>query len=132
MLVVMYGAVGLLATGCHVNASDPKAEAPPPLKLKRMEDRAVFEVEGPERFRVEPATSHTATSELRVTGTVNPDIARNVPVISLASGRVIEIRSEEHTSELQSLTNLVCRLLLEKKKPSIDRPTDPHPRNNNQ
>src|SRR5438093_9374848 len=28
-------------------------------------------------------------------------------------------RSEEHTSELQSLTNLVCRLLLEKKKPHI-------------
>src|SRR5262249_62391459 len=28
----------------------------------------------------------------------------------------IELRSEEHTSELQSLTNLVCRLLLEKKK----------------
>src|SRR5262249_61465776 len=27
-----------------------------------------------------------------------------------------QIRSEEHTSELQSLTNLVCRLLLEKKK----------------
>src|SRR5437016_8774125 len=27
-----------------------------------------------------------------------------------------DIRSEEHTSELQSLTNLVCRLLLEKKK----------------
>src|SRR5438046_3813665 len=30
--------------------------------------------------------------------------------------RVEEARSEEHTSELQSLTNLVCRLLLEKKK----------------
>src|SRR5438046_7613002 len=29
---------------------------------------------------------------------------------------VFEMRSEEHTSELQSLTNLVCRLLLEKKK----------------
>src|SRR5258706_9583912 len=28
-------------------------------------------------------------------------------------------RSEEHTSELQSLTNLVCRLLLEKKKAAI-------------
>src|SRR5258706_8716684 len=28
----------------------------------------------------------------------------------------LEKRSEEHTSELQSLTNLVCRLLLEKKK----------------
>src|SRR5438093_4703628 len=30
--------------------------------------------------------------------------------------RVTVVRSEEHTSELQSLTNLVCRLLLEKKK----------------
>src|ERR1019366_7451147 len=31
------------------------------------------------------------------------------------------IRSEEHTSELQSLTNLVCRLLLEKKKEDVKR-----------
>src|SRR5258706_15511033 len=31
-------------------------------------------------------------------------------------GRSRAERSEEHTSELQSLTNLVCRLLLEKKK----------------
>src|SRR5258706_9665771 len=30
-----------------------------------------------------------------------------------------DMRSEEHTSELQSLTNLVCRLLLEKKKPLL-------------
>src|SRR5258706_12171840 len=32
------------------------------------------------------------------------------------------VRSEEHTSELQSLTNLVCRLLLEKKKERRHRP----------
>ena len=32
------------------------------------------------------------------------------------TGRLRAIRSEEHTSELQSRTNLVCRLLLEKKK----------------
>src|SRR5438093_6717147 len=32
------------------------------------------------------------------------------------SGLALSTRSEEHTSELQSLTNLVCRLLLEKKK----------------
>src|SRR2546428_3198374 len=30
------------------------------------------------------------------------------------------VRSEEHTSELQSRSDLVCRLLLEKKKPKID------------
>src|SRR5437016_8759964 len=33
-----------------------------------------------------------------------------------ALSRLNIVRSEEHTSELQSLTNLVCRLLLEKKK----------------
>src|SRR2546428_1028503 len=33
------------------------------------------------------------------------------------------IRSEEHTSELQSRSDLVCRLLLEKKKLSCNRPT---------
>src|SRR5215213_10987539 len=33
-------------------------------------------------------------------------------------------RSEEHTSELQSLTNLVCRLLLEKKKQKIKTSSD--------
>src|SRR5262249_56564122 len=38
--------------------------------------------------------------------------------VLLGPGEVVadEDRSEEHTSELQSLTNLVCRLLLEKKK----------------
>src|SRR5256886_8064732 len=34
-----------------------------------------------------------------------------------------EIRSEEHTSELQSQSNLVCRLLLEKKKQAIFSPS---------
>src|SRR5205807_5615941 len=34
------------------------------------------------------------------------------------SVRILELRSEEHTSELQSPCNLVCRLLLEKKKSS--------------
>src|SRR5438046_4975092 len=36
--------------------------------------------------------------------------------VALAPRRCAVTRSEEHTSELQSLTNLVCRLLLEKKK----------------
>src|SRR5437016_11462296 len=37
------------------------------------------------------------------------------PAASISSSKT-PLRSEEHTSELQSLTNLVCRLLLEKKK----------------
>src|SRR5258706_13576466 len=39
------------------------------------------------------------------------------------AGKAIPMRSEEHTSELQSLTNLVCRLLLEKKKMRMHTPS---------
>src|SRR5437016_8213199 len=48
-------------------------------------------------------------------------IAAGKIAISLPSAYAVvffRFRSEEHTSELQSLTNLVCRLLLEKKKTS--------------
>src|SRR5580698_7505428 len=38
--------------------------------------------------------------------------------VDTESDVLVEIRSEEHTSELQSHVNLVCRLLLEKKNPS--------------
>src|SRR2546421_8230892 len=37
-------------------------------------------------------------------------------VEAMPSGRRLTVRSEEHTSELQSRSDLVCRLLLEKKK----------------
>src|SRR2546427_7056159 len=43
----------------------------------------------------------------------------------MANGTVECIRSEEHTSELQSQSNLVCRLLLEKKKRPREMDTQP-------
>src|SRR2546430_13718747 len=50
-------------------------------------------------------------------GSASPTLCDTVsrrPAIS--TGTVSTVRSEEHTSELQSQSNLVCRLLLEKKK----------------
>src|SRR5256885_12046139 len=38
-------------------------------------------------------------------------------IVTVGPGVSFPVRSEEHTSELQSPCNLVCRLLLEKKKP---------------
>src|SRR5438270_9736940 len=38
------------------------------------------------------------------------------PLVRALAGDYANVRSEEHTSELQSQSNLVCRLLLEKKK----------------
>ena len=80
----------LILAGCG-DKSDPHAEAPPPLKVERINDRNVFQVDHPERFQLTQAQEHIATPQLRVTGTVNPDISRAVPVISIAVGRVVEI-----------------------------------------
>ncbi len=80
-----------LAAGCGDAKKDENAGAPPPLKVEQVEDRNVFKVDHPEQFPLTKAIAHVATSQLRATGTVNPDISRNVPVISLASGRVVEI-----------------------------------------
>jgi len=88
--LALFLALGLFEIGCN-GKSNPQAEAPPPLKVERVEDRNVFQVDRPERFQLTQAVAHVATSQLRVTGTVNPDISRNVPVISLATGRVVEI-----------------------------------------
>src|SRR5256885_6755198 len=55
------------------------------------------------------------------------------PLTKTTDPSAAEIRSEEHTSELQSPCNLVCRLLLEKKKPnahnltSVTNMSPPHP-----
>src|SRR5437016_13913082 len=73
--------------------------------------------------------THTTTTEiytlslhdaLPTSGSlVRPSIiarARSRPSAFAPVMRTVPSRSEEHTSELQSLTNIVCRLLLEKKK----------------
>src|SRR5437016_13196937 len=70
---------------------------------------------------VSPEAVLMAPIPLRSTGTdanvqlrgVSPNVLEIRKQIKIVQGRM---RSEEHTSELQSLTNLVCRLLLEKKK----------------
>ena len=90
-LVLCCFLLGLAAGGCSDAKKDENAGAPPPLKVEQVEDRNVFKVDHPEQFPLTKAIAYVATSQLRATGTVNPDISRNVPVISLASGRVVEI-----------------------------------------
>ncbi len=82
-------AMGL--SGCGEAKSDPKAEAPPQVKVEHEQDLNVVEVEHPEQFPLATAVAHEAFSQLSVTGTVAPDISRSVPVISIATGRVIEL-----------------------------------------
>jgi len=50
-----------------------------------------FKVDHPEQFPLTTAGEYVASPELNVTGAVSPDVSRQVPVPSLASGRVVEI-----------------------------------------
>jgi membrane fusion protein, heavy metal efflux system len=83
--------LGLLANGCGDAGKDANAGAPPPLRVEQASDPNVFQVDHPDQFPLVAAAEHFATPQLKVTGTVTPDISRNVPVISVAAGRVVEI-----------------------------------------
>src|SRR5699024_11515084 len=66
--------------------------------------------------RGEAPSARTASASTRCSsGRVRADRARRAEVAPAARAASGPIRSEEHTSELQSRFDLVCRLLLEKK-----------------
>jgi membrane fusion protein, heavy metal efflux system len=82
-----------MLSGCGDSKGDPKAEAPPPAKVEHEQDTNVISVDHPEQFPLATAEEHRAASQLQVTGVVSPDVSRNVPVISIATGRVVEIKA---------------------------------------
>src|ERR1035441_9124581 len=92
-LLVMSLALLLTLSGCNTAHGDQAAEAPPAANVVPAPDAALFSVDHPEQFPLAAATQHPTVSELIVTGTVTPDIARNIPVVSLASGRVVGIHA---------------------------------------
>jgi membrane fusion protein, heavy metal efflux system len=84
-------AASLLA-GCGTK-DNVAAEAPPPATVVPGLDVAHFSVDHPERYPVATAVQYEAPSKLVVNGAVYPDVARTVPVVTLASGRVVDIRA---------------------------------------
>lgn len=85
--------LGGLLWSCGRSNADPKAEAPPPAIIEHDTDLSIVKVQRPEQFPLVTAAAYKAAPELVVTGVVAADASRNVPVISLASGRVVEIRA---------------------------------------
>jgi cobalt-zinc-cadmium efflux system membrane fusion protein len=83
----------LVINGCKSDKVNADAEAPPQAKVVSGVDPSFFAVEHPEFYPIVTATEYQAPSQLSVTGNVFPDIARTVPVISLASGRIVDIRA---------------------------------------
>jgi cobalt-zinc-cadmium efflux system membrane fusion protein len=66
---------------------------PVPTTVRPEMDANHFRVEHPEQFPLATAVEHIAAPELNVTGSVNPDVSRQVPVPALATGRITEINA---------------------------------------
>ena len=70
---------GLWLAGCSAHGAAPESDGTPTKpRVIQESDGNVFAVGRPEQFPLATATKHAAPSELTVTGTVNPDIARAV------------------------------------------------------
>jgi cobalt-zinc-cadmium efflux system membrane fusion protein len=89
--VVVYS---VLSCGCSGSKGkiDEAAAAPPAVQVvEQHPDLNVVKVDQPERFKLVTATEREEKPEVHVTGAVTPDVERSVPVVSLASGRVVGI-----------------------------------------
>jgi cobalt-zinc-cadmium efflux system membrane fusion protein len=83
----------MLSAERKVTAQGPAEAAPGPAPATVVADMDPnnFKVEKPERFQLSDAGEHVAAPQLNVTGQVSPDVSRQVPVPSLATGKIIEI-----------------------------------------
>ncbi len=89
--------LAFLMGGCGKETKpDPAAEAPPKVadQVEHTGETGSVTVAKPEQFPLTTATSFTSGSDLNTTGVVAPDVSRAVPVISLASGRIVEIHAK--------------------------------------
>jgi membrane fusion protein, heavy metal efflux system len=97
----------LLACGTRA-AQEPDSGAPPSAPVEREGDGEVVRVERPEQFPLVTVTSRRAASSLSATGVISPDVARAVPVTSLASGRVVDLQARlgDHVRQGQVLVRI--------------------------
>ena len=93
LAAIVASSLALSIAGCGGTSADPKAEAPPPVTVEREENGNLFLVEHPEQFPLVSAVEYTSTSQLTATGAISPDISKNAPVISVATGRVVEVKA---------------------------------------
>ena len=81
-------------SGCKgAGNDDAQAEAPPPAQVEQEQDGGAFSVDHPEQYPLATAGKYEAAPELNVTGTVSLDVSRSIPVVSLASGRIVDIHA---------------------------------------
>lgn len=85
--------LAVVLTGCK--SKDQGDGAPPPAQVVQVSDMSLITIDSNDvpKFPIATVGEEQAASTLNATGAVFPDIAREVPVISLANGRVVDIKA---------------------------------------
>jgi cobalt-zinc-cadmium efflux system membrane fusion protein len=108
-IVLLVPIASIFTTACVARGSTGnESAAPPPAVVEDDAGGSAIHVDHPERFKLATAAAHDSSPELSVTGAVSPDVSRNVPVVSLAAGRVVEIRARlgDHVEKGQVLLRI--------------------------
>ena len=96
LLLLCLASLTLCLAGCHKKeeGSHEAAEAPPasPVVVSATGEAATVKVDHAQQFPLTAATTRQTFATLKVTGAVAPDVSRELPVLSLANGRVVALR----------------------------------------
>jgi len=108
--LVSLGAMAALFGGCSARGStvDAAAGAPPQAVVEHESESSVIHVDDPQQIPLATAIARETAPELSATGVVNPDVSRSVPVVSLAAGRVVDLRARlgDHVQKGQLLLRI--------------------------
>jgi membrane fusion protein, heavy metal efflux system len=88
-------AAATFVAGCGAKADKDAGDAgaPPQAQVESVSNSDLVQVDDPKGFPLATAASYSAPSQLVANGVVSPDVARTVPVVSIATGRVVEIKA---------------------------------------
>jgi len=103
--LAMAALMGLAITGCK--SKETGDGAPPAVKVIQVADMNLVTIDANDvgKFPIPAAGQIESAAELSATGSVFPDVSREVPVISLANGRVVDIKArlDDHVKKGQLL-----------------------------
>jgi cobalt-zinc-cadmium efflux system membrane fusion protein len=93
--ITLFALMGFLAACSREQSASANGTVvdPSQVKVEESADVNLIKPEHPERFQVAAVELRSVREELKVTGSVVPEISRSIPVVSLSGGRVVEVKA---------------------------------------
>ena len=90
---LFFSAIAIAGCGSKADKDAGDAGAPPQAQVETVANSDLVQVDDAKGFPLATAAAYQAPSQLVANGVVSPDVSRTVPVVSIATGRVVEIKA---------------------------------------